>query len=132
LLLADVIIVHHEPRPDGSRQMPEVGFVIPAHASALGKALLAFRPDDAHALLSSERLRSMTGETIVDPTQLPAHLADLARIAVAVSAFRWAALHERTERAVGRLTRLRWPARHRVWLPSWSAGTRPPPLPGRR
>ena len=49
LLLDDVIIVHHEPRPDGSRQMPEVGFVIPAHASALGKALLAFRPDDARA-----------------------------------------------------------------------------------
>ena len=44
LLLDDVIVVHHEPRPDGSRQMPEVGFVVPAHASALGKALLAFQP----------------------------------------------------------------------------------------
>ena len=34
LLLDDVVIIHHEPRPDGSRQMPEVGIVIPAHASA--------------------------------------------------------------------------------------------------
>ena len=25
LLLDDVVIIHHEPRPDGSRQMPEVG-----------------------------------------------------------------------------------------------------------
>ena len=33
---------HHEQRPDGTRQMPEVGIVIPAHACALGKALLAF------------------------------------------------------------------------------------------
>ena len=42
LLLGDVVVVHHEPRPDGTRQMPEVGIVIPAHACALGKALLAF------------------------------------------------------------------------------------------
>ena len=42
LLIDDVVIIHHEPRPDGSRQMPEVGIVIPAHASALGKAMLAF------------------------------------------------------------------------------------------
>jgi DNA-binding IclR family transcriptional regulator len=44
LLLGDVIVVLHAPRPDGSRQMPEVGFVMPAHASALGTAILAFRP----------------------------------------------------------------------------------------
>lgn len=82
LLLGDVIIVHHEPRPDGSRQMPEVGFVIPAHASALGKALLAFRPDDA-AQLSSKGLRSMTGETIADPEALAAELAQVSRTGVA-------------------------------------------------
>src|SRR3954447_26434564 len=69
LLLDDVIIVHNEPRPDGSRQMPEVGFVIPAHASALGKALLAFRPDVVAARADGD-LRRMTGETIVDPVQL--------------------------------------------------------------
>jgi DNA-binding IclR family transcriptional regulator len=83
LLLGDVIIVHHEPRPDGSRQMPEVGFVMPAHASALGKALLAFRPDEAGELLATDRLRSMTGETIVDPKALGAELARVARTGVA-------------------------------------------------
>lgn len=81
LLLDDVIVVHHEPRPDGSRQMPEVGFVIPAHASALGKALLAFQPH-THSRTAAP-LRSMTGETIVDPTQLAHHLTEIARTAVA-------------------------------------------------
>lgn len=33
-LPGEVMIVHHEPRPDGSRQMSEVGFVVPAHATA--------------------------------------------------------------------------------------------------
>jgi DNA-binding IclR family transcriptional regulator len=81
LLLDDVIVVHHEPRPDGSRQMPEVGFVVPAHASALGKALLAFRP---HARgPSAAPFRSMTGETIVDPAQLDDQLTEIGRTGVA-------------------------------------------------
>jgi DNA-binding IclR family transcriptional regulator len=80
LLLGDVIVVHHEPRPDGSRQMPEVGFVIPAHASALGKALLAFQP---HIYRPATPLRSMTGETIVDPARLADHLTEIARTGVA-------------------------------------------------
>jgi DNA-binding IclR family transcriptional regulator len=81
LLLDDVIIVHHEPRPDGSRQMPEVGFVVPAHASALGKALLAFQPQPLEQRTSP--LRSMTGETIVDPVLLAEHLAAITRSGVA-------------------------------------------------
>jgi len=36
-----VLIVHHVFRPDDSRQALEVGSLVPAHASALGKALLA-------------------------------------------------------------------------------------------
>ena len=72
LLLDDVVIIHHEPRPDGSRQMPEVGIVIPAHASALGKAILAFEPSDATS--SRPPLRSMTGETITDEGELAAQL----------------------------------------------------------
>ncbi len=79
LLLDDVIIVHHEPRPDGSRQMPEVGFVIPAHASALGKAILAFRD----VPIRTAQLRRMTGETIVDPADLVPHLTDVARTGTA-------------------------------------------------
>jgi DNA-binding IclR family transcriptional regulator len=77
LLIDDVVIIHHEPRPDGSRQMPEVGIVIPAHASALGKAMLAFDPDEAERLLSGDELRSMTGETLTSPGDLRSALADV-------------------------------------------------------
>jgi DNA-binding IclR family transcriptional regulator len=69
LLLDDVVIIHHEPRPDGSRQMPEVGIVIPAHASALGKAILAFGGEPGQSALS-EPLRSMTGETLTSRSAL--------------------------------------------------------------
>lgn len=61
-----ITVVHHEPRPDGSRQMPEVGIVIPAHASALGKAILAFDEEAAEVLFDGGPLRSMTGETVTD------------------------------------------------------------------
>lgn len=70
MLVEDVVVVHHQPRPDGSRQMPEVGIVIPAHACALGKAMLAFDDEVADTLLATGPLRSMTGETITDPTHL--------------------------------------------------------------
>src|SRR4051812_23239480 len=78
----DVVIIHHEPRPDGSRQMHETGIVIPAHASALGKAQLAFLPAEAEAVLASAH-RSMTGETITDADELREQLAVIARTALA-------------------------------------------------
>ena len=74
LLVDDVVIIHHEPRPDGSRQMPEVGIVIPVHASALGKAMLAFLPEDEERVLGAA-LRSMTGETLTAPEDLRRQLA---------------------------------------------------------
>jgi DNA-binding IclR family transcriptional regulator len=82
LTFDEVVIIHHEPRPDGSRQMPEVGIVIPAHASALGKALLAFLPDQVDEL-TGDKLRSMTSETLVDPAVLRAQLAEVAKEALA-------------------------------------------------
>ncbi|MCU1657102.1 MAG: IclR family transcriptional regulator [Pseudonocardiales bacterium] len=78
----DVVIIHHEPRPDGSRQMPEIGIVIPAHASALGKAQLAFLPADAARVLGAAH-RSMTGDTITDADELREQLAVVARTALA-------------------------------------------------
>src|SRR4249920_3903144 len=77
LLIDDVVIIHHEPRPDGSRQMPEVGIVIPAHASALGKAMLAFLPVEQERAPATENLRSMTGETLTSPDALHDQLADV-------------------------------------------------------
>jgi DNA-binding IclR family transcriptional regulator len=83
LLLDDVVVVHHEPRPDGSRQMPEVGIVIPAHACALGKAILAFDDGLADDLLAGGPLRGMTGETITDPARLRVELTRVRTVGVA-------------------------------------------------
>jgi DNA-binding IclR family transcriptional regulator len=41
----DVLVIHHDRRPDGTEQMPETGITLPAHASALGKVLLAYDDD---------------------------------------------------------------------------------------
>jgi len=79
LLFDEVVVVAHEPRPDGTRQMPEVGIVIPAHASALGKALLAFQPD----YKADHELRSMTGETITDPAALNDQLGEIRTTGIA-------------------------------------------------
>ena len=83
LLIDDVVIIHHEPRPDGTRQMPEVGIVIPAHASALGKAILAFAPDDAERMLAGGELRSMTGETLTVPDDVRRQLEEVRATGIA-------------------------------------------------
>jgi len=81
LLFDEIVVVAHEPRPDGTRQMPEVGIVIPAHASALGKVLLAFQSD-----YKAEDLRSMTGETIIDPSVLADQLKQIRSSGIATEA----------------------------------------------
>src|SRR3954471_16141887 len=83
LLIDDVVIIHHEPRPDGSRQMPEVGIVIPAHASALGKAMLAFQPTEAERVLAEGELRSMTGETLTAPDDVRRQLGEVRSTGIA-------------------------------------------------
>ena len=83
LLIDDVVIIHHEPRPDGSRQMPEVGIVIPAHATALGKAMLAFRPEETERMLAAGELRSMTGETLSSPDDVRRQLEQVRATGIA-------------------------------------------------
>jgi DNA-binding IclR family transcriptional regulator len=84
MLLSEVVVVHHQPRPDGSRQMPEVGIVIPAHACALGKAILAFDEDLAADLLDGPRpLRSMTGDTVTKPAELRRQLSQVRTMGLA-------------------------------------------------
>lgn len=73
-LFDEVIVIHHEHRPDGTEQMPETGISMPAHASALGKVLLAYHPELAR-LLDTRVLRPLTGATIVDPAELSLQLA---------------------------------------------------------
>ena len=83
LLIDDVVIIHHEPRPDGTRQMPEVGIVIPAHASALGKAMLAFESEQAERILAEGDLRSMTGETLTSRDDVRRQLAQVRSTGIA-------------------------------------------------
>ncbi|MGH2969637.1 MAG: IclR family transcriptional regulator, partial [Solirubrobacteraceae bacterium] len=59
-----VLVVHHVFRPDDSRQALEVGALVPAHASALGKALLAANRYAA-AELATAGLTRFTPATIV-------------------------------------------------------------------
>ena len=64
-----VLIVHHVFRPDDSRQALEVGALLPAHASALGKALLAqdmYLADE----LADAGLAEFTPATITKPARL--------------------------------------------------------------
>ncbi|MCM3897668.1 IclR family transcriptional regulator [Gordonia sputi] len=84
MLIDDVVVVHHQPRLDGSRQMPEVGIVIPAHASALGKAIMAFDAKLTDDILDAD-LRDMTGSTLTDPAALRATLADVRATGLAES-----------------------------------------------
>ena len=67
-------VVHHVFRPDGSPQRLRTGQVLPLHATAVGKCLLAFTAvavPPPHAL----DLHRYTGRTVVTVGQLTEHLA---------------------------------------------------------
>lgn len=81
-LFDEVLIIHHNRRPDGTQQMYETGLSIPVHASALGKALVAFHPDWAADVLGGN-LRSLTGDTVTNPAALTRELAEVAARALA-------------------------------------------------
>ena len=68
-----VVVVHHVFRPDDSPQELEVGLVLPAHATALGKVLLAFRPA-RNRPAADVRLERVTPATVTDPVALATEL----------------------------------------------------------
>src|SRR5204862_8311566 len=59
-----VVVVHHVFRPDAAFQVLEVGAQLPVHASALGKAILAYAPDALLDDLLSEPLPKLTSRTL--------------------------------------------------------------------
>lgn len=61
---ANVVVVHHVFRPDTTLQILEVGAELPLHASALGKAMLAFLPADSVTDLLAEPLPRLTSRTL--------------------------------------------------------------------
>ncbi|MFD5224780.1 IclR family transcriptional regulator [Microbacterium sp. NPDC058342] len=65
----DVLVIHHNLRPDDSQQMLETGVAIPAHASAMGKVLLAYDLGFQRSVFASP-LRNLTGDTITDVARL--------------------------------------------------------------
>jgi DNA-binding IclR family transcriptional regulator len=79
---ASVVIVHHVFRPDTTLQILEVGAELPLHASALGKAMLAFASDQDVAGLLDEPLPRLTSRTL-SPRALREELADVRERGVA-------------------------------------------------
>jgi DNA-binding IclR family transcriptional regulator len=61
---ATVIVVHHVFRPRTALQIPEVGAQLPVHATALGKAMLAFAPQELIDDLLAEPLPRLTSRTL--------------------------------------------------------------------
>jgi DNA-binding IclR family transcriptional regulator len=58
-----IVVVHHAFRPDDTFQVLEVGSQLPLHASALGKAVLAFMPVDVIDDFLSGELHRLTKRT---------------------------------------------------------------------
>ncbi|HEX4788608.1 MAG TPA: IclR family transcriptional regulator [Actinospica sp.] len=69
-----VLVVHHVFRPDDSLQTLDVGALLPLHATALGKVLLAYDAGLA-AQAASSQLEAYTRRTLSTPTALRSALA---------------------------------------------------------
>lgn len=82
LVWPDVVVIHHVAAADAAVSMSEVGLGMPAHATALGKAILAFRPDRGE-LVGTDPLPRLTGLTTVEPSALLSQLDDAAATGVA-------------------------------------------------
>ena len=96
------LVVHHVFRPDNSRQALEVGALLPGHATALGKVLLAHNPYATDEVIAIG-LDAFTPRTVTDPDVLRRR----ARPRCAAAAGR--AMSRSSWRA-----RCRWPRRSRT------------------
>jgi DNA-binding IclR family transcriptional regulator len=66
-----------------SKPLARIGSRLPAHATALGKALLAFSPPAAVTAITSRPLERRTPHTITDPATLLREFVDIRRLGVA-------------------------------------------------
>ena len=72
---ATVVVVHHVFRPDTTLQILEVGAELPVHASALGKAILAFAPGRAGGRPAGRGRRTKLTSRTLTPAALRKELA---------------------------------------------------------
>lgn len=75
-LEGNVLVVHHVFRPDDTLQTLDVGSLLPLHATALGKVLLAYDTDLAASAQQAD-LPSLTRRTIVNASSLSRALAQV-------------------------------------------------------
>lgn len=75
LLDGRALVVHHVFRPDDSLQTVEIGQLLPPHACALGKVLLAY--DRAAAAVAAKDLRPYTRRTLATAAGLGPALAQV-------------------------------------------------------
>ena len=82
----EILYVAKRESPEPLRLTVEVGRRLPAHCTALGKAMLGFRPAaEVRRLFGRrKRLRRFTPNTITDPRELIEHLKEILRTGVAV------------------------------------------------
>lgn len=71
-----VLVVHHVFRPDDSAQSMDTGRLLPPHATALGKTLLAYHPTVASGLARAG-LESYTRRTLTQRRDLARQLGEI-------------------------------------------------------
>jgi DNA-binding IclR family transcriptional regulator len=79
-----VLVVHHVFRPDSSLQVLEVGALLPLHATAVGKALLAYADDGYVDDVVAVELPKLTGHTHVSPAAIRRELDSVREVGYAV------------------------------------------------
>jgi DNA-binding IclR family transcriptional regulator len=80
----EVMVVHHAFRPEGVVQALETGATLPWSASALGKAIVAFSPEEQQKRLLSAPLVALTGRTVTEPAVLAEQLKQVTEVGYAV------------------------------------------------
>ncbi len=84
----EVVVVHHVFRPDDSAQSLQTGRMLPAHATALGKVLLAYNAPAAEAAVRAG-LKAYTRLTLTSPRELARSLAETRDRGWALSVEEW-------------------------------------------
>jgi DNA-binding IclR family transcriptional regulator len=79
ILEGKVLVVHHVFRPDDTLQTLDVGALLPLHASALGKVLLAYDAAAAATVLRREQ-EPFTHRTVVAPRALARALVEVREV----------------------------------------------------